>query len=867
MREPSPSPSSSSSSSSSLRRGVSVALAMSGSRGKKMMMMMKKNKNRSEINEQQRRRREPHYQEGEEEEEEEEEEEPSSLASSSSSSSSSWKNNSSRKYDSSVSVSVSSSVSSSSSSASCCCDPSSSTRCSRRTGEEDELKVVLLVEEEEEEEEEEALPERQQRPTRSSSCPSHALLGAAGSSAGAGAGAGSAAHGHHHSAFAVAQSLLLGGKARAGSKRQRRRPWSTGVGGGASPGLLSSSWSTPRALDMRGLEGSPAHGEVPPLSSPLLSCRSLVPEVGAPDVVKLQHLGSGCSSNVYLAIHRAKLQLMAVKEVPLTSALVRDMVRKEVLALQPQSTPLLSSKLRGCEESACPHIVRYYGCMELAHSGVARIAVEYVAGGSLGRWVEDGVAAPEPWLASVARQCLEALHFLHRGGRCHNDIKPVNILLTLSGEAKLADFGLSSVGSDVREEEGEDGLTSMDGTMRFMAPERLSGQPCTCLSDVWSLGLSLSSVALGRVPVGRSSSPFGQLSEADRVGGVMAAADHLSPSLRDFLCSCLRTRPSERAGVEELLAHEFITGRTDWRADAACEAAVLSRVSALSPGLWIMPEEVVAELAAVAEASPAVPLAPYSCSSVRRLALELGTPFRELQQLLTSRGLAVQPPCSAVVDVSADLDLEEVGGSDDDGNVSCVDSDSLSFFGDSGADSTFNFSSVSQHHHQRSPVNLGGSSRSLGGSRRGRSSLGDPHELASQMHRSLRQSSHFVNMHWHTNCFTGIDAVQWLIASGLAATDEEAVAIGNEMLEAGAVHHIQSERVFENTRVFYKFGQRVTLRRIGSHSSSAWTTGRSSSTSSIPTSAERDRRRRFVPGFFQRLRRVTCPEFHLSSTA
>lgn len=83
----------------------------------------------------------------------------------------------------------------------------------------------------------------------------------------------------------------------------------------------------------------------------------------------------------------------------------RRAVRTEMRALGTQRSPLLTSTFT-TEVASCPRIVEYYGSV-LRENGNACIAVEYVAGGSLGSWLDGGCRCPEAWIAHIAYQALE----------------------------------------------------------------------------------------------------------------------------------------------------------------------------------------------------------------------------------------------------------------------------------------------------------------------------------------------------------------------------------------------------------------------------------------------------------------------------
>ena len=90
------------------------------------------------------------------------------------------------------------------------------------------------------------------------------------------------------------------------------------------------------------------------------------------------------------------------------------------------------------------------------------------------------------------RQIVLALEFIHDNGLIHQDIKPENILLTYSGEIRLADFGTT----------GPPG-SCVSGTLPFMAPELVqigSGSHASTATDIWSLGITLYCIACGYLP-------------------------------------------------------------------------------------------------------------------------------------------------------------------------------------------------------------------------------------------------------------------------------------------------------------------------------------------------------------------------------
>lgn len=159
-------------------------------------------------------------------------------------------------------------------------------------------------------------------------------------------------------------------------------------------------------------------------------------------------------------------------------------------------------------------------------------------------------------LGKIAEAVLAGLTYLYTTHKImHRDIKPSNILVNSRGHIKICDFGVSS------ELEGSIAETFV-GTGTYMAPERIQGSPYTVKSDVWSVGLTLHELAIGKFPFGSDSTdedaggPQGILDLLQQI--VLEPAPKLPKSdafpsiLEDMIAKCLMKDPAQRPTPQQL---------------------------------------------------------------------------------------------------------------------------------------------------------------------------------------------------------------------------------------------------------------------------------------------------------------------------
>ncbi|HEX2030050.1 MAG TPA: serine/threonine-protein kinase [Actinomycetota bacterium] len=130
-----------------------------------------------------------------------------------------------------------------------------------------------------------------------------------------------------------------------------------------------------------------------------------------------------------------------------------------------------------------------------ADDAVPYLVMELLPGRTLAHEVGRDGPLPEDRVRAVGRDVLAALAAAHAAGIVHRDVKPGNVLLADDGTAKVADFGIAKTADAAATQSGE-----IVGTVAYMAPERLAGEPATPRSDLYSVGAVLFEALTGRAP-------------------------------------------------------------------------------------------------------------------------------------------------------------------------------------------------------------------------------------------------------------------------------------------------------------------------------------------------------------------------------
>uniref|UniRef100_A0A4W3JPJ1 Dual specificity mitogen-activated protein kinase kinase 2 n=1 Tax=Callorhinchus milii TaxID=7868 RepID=A0A4W3JPJ1_CALMI len=210
-----------------------------------------------------------------------------------------------------------------------------------------------------------------------------------------------------------------------------------------------------------------------------LTQKAKVGELKDDDFDKICELGAGNGGVVTKVRHKPSGLIMARKLIHLE---IKPAIRNQIIR-----------ELQVLHECNSPYIVGFYGAFY--SDGEISICMEHMDGGSLDQVLKEARRIPEEILGKVSIAVLRGLTYLREKHQImHRDVKPSNILVNSRGEIKLCDFGVSGQLIDSM-------ANSFVGTRSYMSPERLQGTHYSVQSDIWSMGLSLVELAIGRYPI------------------------------------------------------------------------------------------------------------------------------------------------------------------------------------------------------------------------------------------------------------------------------------------------------------------------------------------------------------------------------
>ena len=282
----------------------------------------------------------------------------------------------------------------------------------------------------------------------------------------------------------------------------------------------------------------------------------------------LRRLGAGGMGEVFLANDTQLDRPVAVKRLALTDA--------------PDQKRLALKEARVVARLTHPHIAQLYDVVE--EQGVVHLVMEFVEGQTLAASIAEGLCS-ESRTRTIGSQVADALAFAHAHGVVHCDVKPSNVMLSRTGQAKLLDFGIAQIERTTGTGAGTTSEIVIRGTPPYTAPEVMLGGSPTPRSDIFSLGVTLFEMLTGRRPF--DAAPGQQFNPTRPAPSVRDFAPSVSTSLSALLSKTIAmspdARPASAADVRDQLATTpHVPRHAAWRLSwltAGVAAALLALVS------------------------------------------------------------------------------------------------------------------------------------------------------------------------------------------------------------------------------------------------------------------------------------------------
>ena len=290
-------------------------------------------------------------------------------------------------------------------------------------------------------------------------------------------------------------------------------------------------------------------------------------------------LGRGGMGEVYKAEDLKLNQTVALKFLP------------EHFAEDPAAHERFFGEVRTARQVSHPNVCRVFDIGEV--DGAHFLSMEFIDGDDLSLLLRRIGRLPPDKALEIARQLCAGLHAVHQAGVLHRDFKPANVMIDGRGKARITDFGVAGLESELKE-------GAIAGTPAYMSPEQITGKELTTKSDIYSLGLVLYEIFTGkRAFAGDSIRELISQHKTSTPTTPSEVIKDIDPLVEKVILRCLEKDPRERPATALQVAMMLPGGNPLEAAIAAGETPSPEMVAAAPKKGALKPAVAVACLATV----------------------------------------------------------------------------------------------------------------------------------------------------------------------------------------------------------------------------------------------------------------------------
>jgi serine/threonine-protein kinase len=323
-------------------------------------------------------------------------------------------------------------------------------------------------------------------------------------------------------------------------------------------------------------------------------------------------LGRGGMGEVYKAEDLKLNQTVALKFLP------------EHFAEDTAAHERFFGEVRTARQVSHPNVCRVFDIGEV--EGTHFLSMEFIDGDDLSSLLRRIGRLPPDKALEIARQLCAGLHAVHEAGILHRDFKPANVMIDGRGKARLTDFGIAGLESELKE-------GAIAGTPAYMSPEQITGQELTTKSDIYSLGLVLYEIFTGkRAFAGDTINELIRQHRTSTPTNPSEVIKDIDPLVEQVILRCLEKDPQKRPASALQVALALPGGDPLQAALAMGETPSPEMIAAAGQKTGLRPTIAVACLIAVVAALVALAFLSRRVNLIERI------PFEHSPEVLAGKG-------------------------------------------------------------------------------------------------------------------------------------------------------------------------------------------------------------------------------------